>query len=338
MQRDVSLVTTVSGANLGATVSASPATSVFVPSPGGLMTYRPSGGGPHEVRFDSGKTPKRSIAVSADGARVVVAYIDGRLELRDALSGNLVIAFVRHVHSLAYDESLLPHGEVRIAIDRSGARVAFVGSDERIQVVDDDGTIVDDISLSTQRKNVQAIDLSDDGNALVISTQAGEAIWYDLEGIDASTIAPKGTGFDAHFLSDDRVAVVGAGEAQIIDPRSHRTTRRFNFGTDLTRFAIDSTGRLLATVDGSGAVQLWDERLVARIGDPLHIRNVSSSVPIQFSADGHYLLVSGPKETTWVNVWTSDWPRVGCSLVTDRLSSPDLGRYLKSSGEAESCP
>jgi WD40 repeat protein len=338
LQRDVSLVTTVSGANLGATVSASPGTSVLVPSPGGVVAYSPSGGAAHEVPFNSGDTPKRSIVASADGTRIVVAYVDGRLELRDALSGNLIIAIVRNVHSLEYDESLLPRGELMIALDRSGARVAFVGSDERIQVVDDDGTLVDDISLSSQRQNVQAIDLSDDGSGLVISTQAGEAIWYDLEGIDASTIAPKGTGFDAHFLSDYRVAVVGAGGAQIIDPRSRRTTTRFNFGTDLRRFAVDSTGRLLATVDGSGAVQIWDAHVGARIGDALHIRNVSSSVPIQFSADGHYLLVSGLNETTWVDVWTADWLRVGCSLVTDRLSSVDLGRYLGSSGEAESCP
>jgi WD40 repeat protein len=337
LQRDVSLVTTVSGANLGATVSASPETGVLVPSPDGVVAYRPAGGAPHEVTFDSGDTPKRSIVASADGTRFVVAYDDGRLELRDAVSGKLVIAFVRQVHSLVFDQSLLPPGELMIALDRSGTRVAFMGSDQRIQVIDDDGTIVDDISLSVQRQIVQAIDLSDDGGALVISTLAGEAIWYDLEGIDASMIAPQGTGFDAHFLSDDRVAVVGAGGAQVIDPRSRQTTRRFNFGTDLTRLAVDSTGRLLATVDGSGAVQLWDARLVARIGDALHIRNVSSSVPIQFSADGHYLLVSGLRETTWVNVWTADWPRVGCSLVTDRLSSADLARYLGSSGK-ESCP
>ena len=46
------------------------------------MAYGPSGGAPHEVPFDSGDTPKRSITASADGTRFVVAYIDGRLELR----------------------------------------------------------------------------------------------------------------------------------------------------------------------------------------------------------------------------------------------------------------
>jgi WD40 repeat protein len=337
LQRDVSLVTTVPGANLAAPVPFA-GTSVLVLSPRGVVAYSPSGVTPHEVPINSGETPKRSIAASADGARFVVAYASGRLELRDAVSGNLVIKFVRYVPSLAYDESLLPPRELKIALDRSGTRVAFQGADDRIQVVDDDGTIVDDISLSEQRRSLQAIDLSDDGRALVISTQAGEAIWYDLEGIDAATIAPQGAGFDAHFLPDDRIAVVGAGGAQIIDPRSRQTTRRFNFGTDFTRLAVDSTGRLLATVDGSGAVQIWDAHLVARIGDALHIRNVSSSVPIQFSADGHYLLVSGLNETTWVDVWTADWPKVGCGLVTDRLSSADLGRYLGSSGEAEPCP
>ena len=63
-----------------------------------------------------------------------------------------------------------PDGELTIALDRRGTRVAFLGSDKRIEVIDDDGTIVDDISLSLRRRTVQAIDLSDDGSELVIST------------------------------------------------------------------------------------------------------------------------------------------------------------------------
>ena len=110
------------------------------------------------------------------------------------MSGELVISFVRHVHPLAYDESLAPRGELTIALDRRGTRVAFLGSDQRIEVIDDDGTIVDDVRLSLRRRTVQAIDLSDDGSELVVLMLAGEAIWYDLEGVAAATIAPQGAG------------------------------------------------------------------------------------------------------------------------------------------------
>ena len=337
LQRDAELLTTRPGVNLGATVSASPETRVMVSSAAGMVAYAPSGRAPDEVPFDSGNSPKRAIAASADGARFVVAYDDGRVELRDAASGDLVIAFVQHVHSRAFDVSQSVPGDLMIALDRSGTRLAYQGADQRIEVIDDDGTTVDRISLSLQRRTLQAIDLSDDGSELIISTQAGEAIWYDLEGIDAATIAPAGSGFDAQFVSKGRVAVVGTGGAQIIDLQSRRTTNRFHFATDARRLAIDSTGRLLATVDRSGAVQLWDADLVVTIGEALQIRNISTPVPIRFSSDGHYLLVSGLDEVTWINVWTADWPRVGCSLVTDGLSPADLARYLGATDTAGSC-
>jgi hypothetical protein len=267
-----------------------------------------------------------------------VVYENGRVELRGAVSGDMVIEFERHVTSLAFERTLSLHSDVLIALDRGGTRVAYQGVDQRIEVVNDDGTSLPPINLSFRRRNLQSIDISDDGSQLVISTNFGEAIWYDLEGIDAASIAPDGTGYDAQFVSGGRVAVVGQNGAQIIDPRSRHTTNQFDFGTDARRLAVDSTGRLLATVDEAGAVQLWNADLVTRIGDALHIRNVSSAVPIRFSADGHYLLLSGPDEATWVNVWTADWPAVACSLVTDRLSAADLAPFLGATKAAESCP
>jgi hypothetical protein len=339
LQRDAALLTTVSGANLGATVSASPQSGVLVPTPAGAkMFYDPSGPKAHEVPFVSGDSAKRAIAASADGARFVVVYENGRVELRDAVSGDMVLEFDRHVTSLAFERTFSLRSEVLIALDRGGTRVAYQGADQRIEVVNDDGTRLPPINLSFRRRNLQSIDISDDGSQLVISTNSGEAIWYDLAGIDAASIAPEDTGYDAQFVADGRVAVVGKNGAQIIDPRSRHTTNQFDFGTDAKRLAVDSTGRLLATVDEAGAVQLWSADLVTRIGDALQIRNVSSSVPIRFSTDGHYLLVSGQYEATWVDVWTADWLGVACSLVTDRLSSADLARYLGPNEKAAPCP
>jgi WD40 repeat protein len=352
-QESTGLVTTVAGANLGATVSSSPEPGVLVPTASGAMVvYDPSGPPRREVRFESG--PKFlhaicdgraaetvcawAIAGSADGTRFVVVYDDGRVDLRDTSSGATVVEFERPVTSPVFSMRFGFYEGTFIALDRDGTRVAYQSADQRIQVVNEDGTSLPPISLSIGRRHLQSIDLSDDGSELVISTQTGEALWYDLDGIGAATIAPAGTGFDSQFVSDDRVAVVGAGGAQIIDLRSRQTTERFNFGTDFTRLAVDSTGRLLATVDRSGAIQLWDAQLVARIGDAVQIQNVSSSVPIRFTADGHYLLVSGSKEVTWVDVWTADWRGVACSLVTEPLSSADLALYLGPSAKAEPCP
>jgi DNA-binding SARP family transcriptional activator/WD40 repeat protein len=315
VERDAELSTTVPGVNLGATVAASPETRVLVSSATGATIYDPTGEAQREVLFDWPEEPTRAVAASVDGTRFVSLH-DDHIELRDSVSGDVVMG------------PLGPVTNRMVALDRGGSRVAFQGLDQRIHVIDDDGTAMDPINLSLQRRNLQALDLSDDGRELVISTQVGEAIWYDLEGIGAAPLTTSpGTAYDAQFVSGGRVAVVGAGALQIINPRSRQTTTRFDLGIDARKLAIDSTGRLLATSGGTGSIQLWDADLVKPIGEALQVRNVSSSVPIRFSADGHYLLVSGPEETTWINVSTADWPLVACSLVTDN-----------SLESAEACP
>ena len=328
------LLTTVVGVNLGATVSASPQTSVMVSEPSGATVYDPSVGALRQVGFTSGKQVIRGIAGSANGKRFVVLYSDGHLELRDEASGNLVVALARRVSNT---------GDVMIALDRGGTRVAFQTDDEQIVVVDDHGTTVHTISLSSQQRNLlaldhlQALDLSADGRELVVSTNVGEAIWYNIDGPDTTTLAPPGDGFDAQFVSGDRVAFVGKSAAHVLDPRSRQTMSNLPVGADSTRLAVDGTGRLWATADATGSIQLWDAVNAVRIGASLHVRNASSAVPIHFSVDGHYLLVSGPQETTWIDVSTAVWPRIACSLVIDRLSSVERAQYLGSSGTPETC-
>jgi DNA-binding SARP family transcriptional activator/WD40 repeat protein len=328
LQRNRRLLTTVDGVNLGATVSAAPDERVLVGGPAGVTVHDPNSGARREVRIGPGDTSIRGIAASADGTRFAVVYDDGRLELRDATSGDIVIAM---------DGRVGVGGEIMIAIDRHGTRVAFQTVDERIQVVDDDGTTGDQIGLMVNHRNLQALDLSDDGSELVVSTSAGEAIWYDVDGFDAALIAERGVGYDAQFVSDDRVALIGRDGAQIIDPRTSQTSERFTLGTDGTRLAVDAAGALLATADKTGAIQLWDAETAQPIGAALRSRNGSSARPMHFSADGRHLLVSGPDDTTWISVRTADWHRIACSLITDDLSSAERTRLLGSIVPPELC-
>jgi WD40 repeat protein len=330
-------LTTVPGVNLAATVSASPQTRVLVSSPEGATVYDLPNAAPRQVRIDSRGTI-HGVAASGDGKRFVVVYRFGSLELRDTASGALVTPFDQQVDVFSIGHGLPERREVMVALDRGGTRVAFQAYDDRIYVVDDEGTTVKTINLSSRGVDLEALDLSDDGSELIISTSAGEAIWYDVDGSDSKTIAPLGSGFEAQFVPGDRVAVVGKSGAQIIDLRSSPTTKSLALGIDATRLAVDSTGRLLATADAMGSIQLWDANLVVRIGEPLHIRNVSSPVPIRFSVDGHYLVVSGLESTTWVDVSVADWPHLACSLVTEKLSPDERARYLGSVATSATCP
>ena len=326
LQRDRLLLTTVEGVNLDATVSAVPDERVLVGARSGVTVHDPNSGAHREVRIDPGATSIRGIAASADGTRFAVVYDDGRVELRDATSGDVVIAM---------DERVRVDGEIMIALDRQGTRVAFQAADQRIAIIDDDGTTADPIGLMLTHHDLQALDLSDDGSELVVSTQTGQAIWYDVDGIDAALIAEGG--YDAQFVADDRVAVIGRDGARIIDPRTGQTSERFSVRTDSTRLAIDVAGGRLATADTSGSIQLWDAETAQPIGAPLRSRHGASARPMRFSADGRHLLVSGPDDTTWISVRTADWHRIACSLVTEELSSAERARLLGSIETPELC-
>jgi DNA-binding SARP family transcriptional activator/WD40 repeat protein len=334
-QQDGPLFKTVAGVTIGAPVSASPGNRVLVLSHTGVTAFNPADAVQQDLPQFAGSAVS-GIAASADGTRFVVVYDDGHLELRDAASGDLVIAFHRPVHIAAYYGSFAVPREPMITLDRGGTHVAYQDGDDQIDVVDDKGKTVDTINLPLTRRDVQALDLNDDGSELVVSTNFGEAIWYDEDGIDAWQIAQSGKGFDAKFVSDDRVETIGGGEVQIIDPRTRQTIKRLAVAKDVKRLAVDRTGRLFATADTTGSIQLWDFASGTSIGAALQMRNISSAPPIRFSADGHYLLVSGPDQTTWIDVRTSDWPHIACSLVTEQLSASE--RALASLGKSGPCP
>ena len=352
MRQDAPLSTTVPGVNIGAPVSASPGNRVLVSTPTGATAYDPSDGTHQDLpQFATSDTPPglvgagraiTGIAVSADGTRFVAVYDDGRLELRDAASGDLVTAFRRPAHPAAYYR-LPPPSEPMITLNRGGTRVAYQDALDQIDVVDDKGRYVDTIDpfrlsfvldFPTTPRALQALDLNDEGSEFVVSTNFGEALWFDANGVNASQIAPSGKGYDARFVSGDRVETIGGGEVQIIDPRTREAIPQFSVTKDATRLAVDRTGRLFATANGTG-IQLWDAASATSIGAALPIRDLSSAPPIRFSADGHYLLVSGSEESTWINVWTQDWAQIACRLVTEPLSPAE--RALASLGQSEPC-
>lgn len=328
-ERDGGLFTTINGVDLDARVSGSARLNVVAATGTTVTSYDAAGGG-RAVPFEAPRTI-RGVAATTDGSRIVVVYDDGSMELR-ATSGQLVATWGRGLPDSGRRASIQP--DVEVAFDRGGHRIAYQNVNHDIELVDDHGHTLDAVALSPERKTVQRLDLSDDGSELVVSTTAGEAIWYDLDGLDAALIATATTGYDAHFVAGGRVVVTGDGAGRVIDPHTRRTTQTFDLGIDATRIAIDGTGHLLATVDRDGFIQLWNADPLVRIGDPFRSRSLSTARPIGFSGDDHYLVVSGEHETTWLDVWMPDWQRIACGLVPAPLSPTDRARYLGTETDA----
>jgi WD40 repeat protein len=287
-----------------------------------------AGGDPTEIPLEPDGEPMRGVVASADGSRMVVVRDDGGVELRDTTSGALVIEF---------DTPVAPaDGWIAIAINSDGSRVAYQQGGADVVIADADGTR-EQIELAPWRRRLQTIALSSSGDELVLSTTAGEAVWYELEGMGARVIAPRGDGFDAQFMSDGRIATVGLNGVQLIDPRQPEPEEQFAIRGDVRRFAVDPTRRLLATVDRSGEVQLWDAEDGVAIGDPLPLARESPPMSIRFSADGRYLVASGALQASWINVSSADWARAACTLVDDRFGGDEVARVLGAVEMSEVC-
>jgi WD40 repeat protein len=334
LARDNGLATIRSGASLALTAPDSPDGSLILSSPEGWAIGDPLADSSASVRLSSTGATPRGIAASRDGSRVVVVVDDtrpGRVELHDADDGALVTTF---------EAPALFDGDLRagtIALDRRGTKVAYQSADRRITIVDADGTTLDQITLDEGRRRLQSLDLSPDGSELIVSTDDGVAIWYDLEGVDAGLLTGVGTGFDGQFVGDDRVAFVGRDGAQIVEPRSGRVIRTFPVDENAVRLGIDPSGRLLATTDSSGTIQLWDADGAGRIGGALPNPDAAASTPIRFSADGHHLIAFGRTNTALFTTWVDDWPAVGCSLIADETTPEDVSSLLPSVDIEDPC-
>jgi WD40 repeat protein len=327
LERSGRLRGTIRGVNLGASISESPAVSVLVARGSKLALHDLEAGEATDVALHTAQPAVLGVAASADGTRAAVVRDDGSVELIDAVTADVVEAFDI--------PAAVDVDDVMIAVDDDGSRVAYLTEDRQIAIVGG-GATIDVIALAPWRETPQALDLNRDGTELVLSTRDGEAIWYDLEGVSTDRVARRGEGFDAQFLTDGRVVVVGDNGIQIVDPRSSDTPPPVAVGTGARRVAVDPTGRLLATRGDTGDVRLWNSDSQFPIGEP--IRVVEGTGPIAFSSDGRFLVVAGRDEVAWFDVRTSEWPRFACSLVGDAaLSRDEVSRLLASDDVPEAC-
>jgi WD40 repeat protein len=273
------------------------------------------------LRTDGSGSAVRGVAASADGRRAALVRDDGSVDLVDVESGAILEAF---------DIPASVDTDVMIAVDHDGSRVAYLTPETQIVIVGG-ARGVERIGLAPWRRTgLQALDLNREGTELVFSTAAGEAIWYDLEQIPAKAIAHD-EGYDAQFLPDGRVAIVGDGGIRVLDPRSSDAPPPIPVGAGSRRVAIDPTGDLLATRGESGEIRLWDAASRFAIGEP--VRVFADAGPIAFSSDGRFLIVAGREETAWFDVRVSEWPRFACSLIGDAALSQDQVSTLLASDD-----
>lgn len=190
-----------------------------------------------------------ALAFSPDSALVATGASDATARLWRAAGGALVRTFTAHSGPV-----------VGVAFSPDGGTLATVGEDERLlawEVAGGDQTA----SLRPLSGRVTSLAISTDGTQLAIGAGNGSLAVYGLDGESAAR-----TRYDDHRGTIGSLAF--AAGPRLITASSDRTVRACRLDTGagtvllqthgaLQGAALDPEGRLLASSDGEGTVQIW---------------------------------------------------------------------------------
>jgi WD40 repeat protein/serine/threonine protein kinase len=271
------------------------------------------------IQFSAQRQAPSTFAVlSPAGDRLLVAFPDGRIELRDTATGKVLPEFRARSNLLAAQWS------------SDGGKLLALGADGVARVLDaGSGKVLGDVGSRGARVLAAALD------------PAAERI-VALHGDDAPTVWSWATGERLFELSGHGAPVTsaafGPGGREIITSSEDRTARIWNAATGVERgrleghvdavlsAAFDAEGRRAITASADNTARIWD----ASSGQPLAtIKKKRWSVPLVssglwtfasteaalFSPDGRLLLVTSADEG---KVWDGRQGKLVAELAVER--------------------
>ncbi|MEO6652975.1 MAG: WD40 repeat domain-containing protein, partial [Ilumatobacteraceae bacterium] len=280
----------------------------------------PSIGTPHWVGVSKGA------AVAVDDATVGALGVgQGAVDVVGGRSGDYVVVYPDRL------DWHRPEGELVMSVEAGGSMldrplavngrmIAYLEpqpeneESNRIVVLTDDGTTIDEIEIKEIRGDVTRLDLSLTGDDLVYSTSTGQLIWYSLDSLDADDLFSTGSR-DGQFTTDGRVAAVGVDGLQLIDVDGEEpVVDDVGVGRDAVSVAFDADRGIAATSDGSGDITLWDVDSGQQIGPSFSPLGGERPRWIGFAGGGH-LVVGGRIRSAVVSIDEVEWLNQACALV-----------------------
>jgi WD40 repeat protein/DNA-binding SARP family transcriptional activator len=269
------------------------------------------------------------IDVSSDGATIAMGYVDGRLSLRDAATGDELVAARADPEFPNFD--LSPNGEF-LAIALSGSNT--------VRILDRSGRVVRYL-LEEGGYTSTAPEFSPDGRLLATVTRRGadvEAnfrvrIWDWERGEVVTSIQ---AGVDGQPIFDTAGALIATPwnrRIEIWDVASGDPVVKLPYQPgDVYGLAFSPDGSLFATGAADGTVRLFD----AESGQQrLILRGPAGQVRVAFSADGS-MLASRSNDGT-VRIWAldiDDLLEIARRNVTRSLTDAECRQYLR----MDQCP
>jgi hypothetical protein len=197
-------------------------------------------GAPHPEAVDA-------VAVSPDGRELAIAS-EGRL-LRYAVATGRLLRILPAPGAVTHGLAWSPDGRLLLvtsAYDRS-ARLLRADDGEPIRQLD-------------ARRECIAAAFSADGRHVVVGSESGEILLYDLVAeTDARAVADVGPPLHAVALVGDRLIAAGSGGSiQIVDVTTGSPVARHVGGSPCYRLTASPQSRLLACAGYDGSIRVYD--------------------------------------------------------------------------------
>ncbi len=232
-----------------------------------------------------------SVAVSADGRRIVSGGIDGTIRVWDAVTGKEVRTLTGHAGPV-----------LSVAVSADGGRIVSGSADGTVKVWDAAAGLMKR-TLTTDTDAVTGVALSADGRRIVATNYKTAEVWDADTGRSERTLAGHADLVYAVAISPDgRRIVTGSfdGTVRLWDATTGRLEQTLKGHTDSVYcVAIAADGQRVVSGGQDRLVKVWD----ARSGrEELSLAGHADTVTGVALAAGTGCLISGSRDGT-VKVW-----------------------------------
>jgi WD40 repeat protein len=259
-----------------------------------------------------------SVAVSAEGTRIVTGSDDNTARVWDAASGALVATLAGHTGPVS-----------GVAISGDGGLVVTASADATAMIWDVGSPAAPRAVLKNHALALSAVALSADGR-LVVSASADKSIriWESATGKPAAAIIHVGEAVTAVAVSADGKRVISGqpdGAVRIWDPATGAAVRTFLGHTAaITHVAISGDGRYLVSSSRDGTARLWD--LTAPTDSLAGDGHGGKVTSIAITADATRLVTTGQDKR--VRIWRvrAPTPPVVLGGPADEITEATISR------------
>ena len=267
-----------------------------------------------------------SVAMSADGKRVISGSYDGTARVWDADTG-------KELATLSHEESVWS-----VAMSADGKRVISRSNDGTARLWDADTG--KELASLAHESEVTSVAMSADGKRVISGSEDRTVrVWDADTGEELARLSHESPVTSVALSTDGKRAISGStdGTARLWDADTGEELARLSHESPVTSVALSIDGKRAISGSKDGTARLWDADTEEELASLSHESWVTS---VAMSADSKRV-ISGSWGT--VRLWlvdTDELVEVVCSRVSRNLTATEWETYLDTplASYERSCP